>query len=159
MFVSHYRGCNTLQKSNFYSWTLDLLMFFCTWRKPSTENAAGTKVCLFEWRLKTNSQTIFLPLLSISGITVAEIKSWRSFTVHAEFMEVQLTTFQASHSKSHLTQVSRMMRLSAPYCKPFTLRSHLQSWPRYSVVWLDHLAEKHCLTCVLPKRNAKVNSF
>lgn len=121
-------------------------MFFCTWRKPSTENAAWTKVCLFEWRLKTKSQTIFLPLLPISGITVVEIKSWRSFTVHAEFMEVQLITFQASHSKSHRTQLSEVMRLSAPCCKPLTPRSHLQSWPCYFVVQLDHLAEEHSLT-------------
>lgn len=116
----------------------------------------ATKVCLIEGRLKTKSHTIFLPLLSISGITVVEIRSWRSFTVHAEFMEVQLITFQASHSKSHLTQVSRVMRLSAPCWQPLTLRSYLQSWPCNFVVQLDHMTEKHSVTCVLPKRNSEL---
>lgn len=42
---------------------------------------------------------ILFSALHFTGITAAETKGWKGFTLHAEFMETRLTTFLALRSK------------------------------------------------------------
>lgn len=57
-------------------------------------------------------------MLFSEGITAVEIKSWKGFTAHAEFMEVQLITSLASHSKCYLTQYKEQSEET--FCSPLS---------------------------------------
>lgn len=83
-----------------------------------------------------------------AGITVAATKAWKSFTTRAEFMETQLITFLAWHSKSYV-----LLRHRIGATEP----SHI-SLPLASFETVDFTVDVLCM-CVSAQGKTRVHSL